>query len=179
VDDLGSDRPELFIALHLNNDAQSPWYRQLDLGGSSTSGLARRASLRTMQKAIRVFFSRTKILKTRSVEAAAQTVLDFWAALSIVLQHQWSHPRKHMLTKGVGVYALLEIAADLYSEGPDGGRGCDRRYFANALSDFAGEVDWSTEGSLKGFGGQGGVKSAVELIREIRKKSKFRVIVNG
>lgn len=177
--DLAADRPELFIALHLNNDALSPWHRQLDLGGRSTSGLGRRASLRTMQKAIKVFLFRTKLLKGRSAEAAAQVVLDFWAALSVVLRDQWSNPRKHMLTKGVGVYALMEIAADLYHEAPDGGRGCDRRYFANVLSDFAGEIDWSTDGPLKGFGGQGGVKSAVQLLREARKKTKFKVVSNG
>ena len=37
--DLARERPELFIALHLNNNSDSPWYRQLDLGGSSTLGL--------------------------------------------------------------------------------------------------------------------------------------------
>src|ERR1035441_9307490 len=36
--DLASERPELFVALHLNNDSQSPWYRQLNLGGKATSG---------------------------------------------------------------------------------------------------------------------------------------------
>jgi len=51
--DLAGERPELFIALYLNNSSGSPWYRQLDLGGISTSGLMRRASLRTMQKADR------------------------------------------------------------------------------------------------------------------------------
>ena len=177
--DLAADRPELFVALHLNNDSQSPWHRQLDLGGQKTSGLGRRASLRTMQKAIKIFLLRTKLLKARSAEAAAQVVLDFWAALAVVLKNQWSNPRKHMLTKGVGVYALMEIAADLYLEAPNGGRSCDRRYLANVLSDFVGEVDWSTDGPLKGFGGQGGVKSAVHLIREVRKARKFKVVSNG
>src|SRR5580698_6526463 len=58
--DLASERPELFVALHLNNDTQSPWYRQLNLGGHTTSGLTRRASLRTMQKAIKRFLTQTK-----------------------------------------------------------------------------------------------------------------------
>lgn len=132
-----------------------------------------------MQKAIKIFLLRTKLLKARSAEAAAQVVLDFWAALAVVLKNQWSNPRKHMLTKGVGVYALMEIAADLYLEAPNGGRSCDRRYLANVLSDFVGEVDWSTDGPLKGFGGQGGVKSAVHLIREVRKARKFKVVSNG
>ena len=51
--DFAGDRPELFVALHLNESTDSPWYKQLDLGGKPTSGMTRRASLRTMQKAVK------------------------------------------------------------------------------------------------------------------------------
>lgn len=179
TDDLASEKPELLIALHLNNEASSPWYRQLNLGGASTSGLARRASLRTIQKAVKQFLIHTRILKTRTAESAAQVVLDFWAAIAVVLAEQWSNPRKHVLTKGIGVYAMMEIAGDLYNEAPDGGRSCDRRYFMNALADFASDIDWSSNGLFKGFGGEGGVKSAVEILRDIRRKSKFRIVSHG
>lgn len=83
-----------FIALHLNNHCESPWYRQLDLGGSSTSGLARRASLRTMQESIKRFLNQTKVLQRKSLQFAAQTVLDFWAAVAIVLRQAWENPRR-------------------------------------------------------------------------------------
>lgn len=177
--DLASDRPELFIALHLNNELTSPWYRQLDLGGNSTSGLSRRASLRTMQKAVKRFLGRTKLHHTRSGIFAAQVVLDFWSAVSTVLPRQWSNPRKHLLTKGVGVYSLMELAADLCLDANIETRVPDRRFFVNALSDFLGEIDWSSSGPLKGFGGEGGVRSVVELVREARKKVKFQVVSNG
>jgi DGQHR domain-containing protein len=72
--DLVSERPELFIALYLNNETSSPWYRQLDLGGNITSGLGRRASLRTMQKALKVFPNRTRALAQDSPEATARLV---------------------------------------------------------------------------------------------------------
>ena len=51
--DLASERPELFIALQLNNNPQSPWYRQLDLGGEKTSGLARRSTARRRARSSR------------------------------------------------------------------------------------------------------------------------------
>src|SRR5262249_723628 len=79
--DLATERPELFIALQLNNDPKSPWHRQLDLGGEKTSGLTRRASLRTMQKAIKRFLVQTKILRTRGPHIAAQVLIDFWSAV--------------------------------------------------------------------------------------------------
>ena len=96
----------------------------------------------------------------------------------MVLPAQWQNPRKHILTKGVGVYALMEIAADLYLEAPKN-RVCDRKYFIAALSDFAPDFDWETDGPLKGLGGQGGVKKAVELIRAVRRTSRLRVVGNG
>ena len=83
-----------------------------------------------------------------------------------------------MITKGIGVYALMRIAADIVIECRDAKRACDKRAFTTALSDFANTIDWSTTGPLKGFGGQGGVKAAIEFIREARKRARYKV-VNG
>ena len=175
--DLASERPELFIALHLNNNMESPWYRQLDLGGASTSGLMRRASLRTMQKAVKKFLGQTRFLRAQSAEAAAQIVMDFWSAVAVVLREAWDSPRHYLINKGVGVYALMAIAADLYSE--NHGHACDKRYFVTKLSEFVTDLDWSSQGPLKGFGGEGGVKSVVTLIREKRNKPHLEVVSNG
>jgi DNA sulfur modification protein DndB len=175
--DLATERPELFVALQLNNNGESPWYRQLDLGGASTSGLTRRASLRTMQKAIRRFLRQTKILQEHTPEKAAQVVLDFWGAVAIVLRNPWDAPRRHLINKGVGVYALMGVAGDLYLEAL--GQTRDKRYFVNKLSEFITEIDWTTSGALKGFGGEGGVTSALEVIRTARAKRQRKVVAIG
>ncbi len=172
--DLAGERPELFIALHLNNNPESPWYRQLDLGGTSTSGLMRRASLRTMQKAIKRFLAQTKVLRQYTADTAAQIVLDFWAAVAVVLREPWDNPRHSLVNKGVGVYALMTIAADLYLEAM--GQNCDKRYFTAKLAEFISEIDWGSQGPLKGFGGEGGVSSVVSLIRDVRKKRQLKVV---
>lgn len=175
-EDLAGDRPELFIALHLRNNSESPWYRQLDLGGSTTSGMSRRASLRTMQKATRRFLSQTKVLRSRPPEVVAQMILDFWAAIAVLLQDAWNSPRRYLLCKGVGVYALMGIAGDLVNENNDST--CDKRYFINKLSEFIGEIDWTSTGKLAGLGGETGAKSALALLRSVRCKSTLKV-VNG
>ena len=176
--DLATDRPELFVALYLKNEPSSPWYRQLDLGGASTSGMARRASLRTLQKAVKRFLGRTRIARTHSMDDVAHVVLDFWAAVTLTMPEPWAQPRKHFLTKGIGVYALMDIAADLYAEASSG-VACDKRYFAAALTDLASAFDWTTDGPLKGLGGESGVTTAVSLIRAARKKARFKVVANG
>jgi DGQHR domain-containing protein len=174
---LASDRPELFIALFLNHDARSPWHRQLDIGGTTTTGPKRRASLRGMQKGVKRFLTQTNILKSRSTEEAAEIVLAFWSSISLVLSNAWSKPRNHFLTKGIAVYALMDIAADMYSESKQ--QHCDREYFSAALSDFALDFDWSTDGPLKGFGGEGGAKAAVQVVRDARRKARFRMVSGG
>ena len=175
--DLASDRAELFVALHLNSDSQSPWYRQLNLGGNSTSGMTRRASLRTMQKAIKRFLAQTKILQKQPPEVVAQIVLDFWAAVALLLRDAWESPRRTLLCKGVGVYALMGIAGDLVNEA--GPAVADKRYFSNKLADFMLDVDWSTAGPFDGLGGEAGVKTALGLLRSKRAKGQLRVVSNG
>ena len=174
--DLASERPELFVALHLNNSEQSPWRRRLNLGGNTTSGLKRIASLRMMQQAALEFLRATRILQTQTPGDAGATLEGFWQAIAETLPKQWADPRRHVLTKGIGVYALTRIAADIFLEARDAGRVCDRRMFAATLSDFVERIDWSNDGALKGYGGQGGVKIAVEFIRDVRHRARYKVI---
>lgn len=175
--DLATERPELFIALYLNNTNESPWYRQLDLGGVGTSGLMRRASLRTMQKAIKRFLGQTHILRNSSTESAAKVVLDFWAAVALLLRVAWDNPRKCLVTKGVGVYSLMGIACDLYRESV--AQTPDKRYFINSLSEFITDTDWTSEGPLKGLGGDSGVTLATNLLRAARQTRQLKLISNG
>jgi DNA sulfur modification protein DndB len=178
ADSLAKERPELFIALQLNSREESPWHRRLNLGGKTTSGLKRIVSLRMMQQSIQTFLKAIRAPGEATIEQQLQLVLDFWRAVTIVLPDEWADPRRHMLTKGIGVYALMRIAADIVLECRVADRPCDRRDFTTALADFAPAIDWSTSGLLKGFGGQGGVKQAVEHIRRVRKRSQYKV-VNG
>ncbi|BCH13691.1 hypothetical protein MesoLjLa_05420 [Mesorhizobium sp. L-2-11] len=175
---LAEERPELYIALQLNSTGDSPWQRRLNLGGKTTSGLKRIVSLRMMQQAIHEFLKATEILSSHSPDETVRVILDFWNAVVATLPQEWADTRRHMLTKGIGVYALMRIAADIFIECRDAGRVCDRRAFTSALADFARAIDWSTTGPLKGFGGQGGVKAAVDFIRDARKRTRYKV-VNG
>lgn len=170
-------RPELFIALELVHEPTSPWFGRVDLGGKNASGMQRRASLATLQKAIRKFLSRSGFLKDHNVTEAVGTVLAFWRAVAVVLPEAWSDSRKHVLTKGIGVYALMETAADIYAE--RGRRLVTTEAFCEALADFALDFDWSNEGPLKGFGGQAGATQAAALIRSVREPSRVRLVANG
>lgn len=179
VHDLGRDKPELFIALHLNEAADSPWQKQLDLGGNSTTGLKRKASLRTIQKSVRRFLSATSILESVSVEDAARMVCEYWIAVSTVLSEEWRDTRRHFLTKGVGVYALMGFLGDLWNESPRKASDMTRIRFADLLDDFARSFDWSNDGPLKGLGGESGAQEALILLRRARASHHHYVPING
>lgn len=179
ADDLGKERPELLIAIHLNEHHDSPWRNHLDLGGDTTTGMIRRASLRTVQKAVKRFLQKTGALKRRKPEEVAETIRYFWKAVAVVLEDQWAEPRKHLVTKGIGVYSLMNIAADLYLETSKPEADCSPAYFVAMLSQFLGHFDWTTTGPLKGLGGQTGVSQATALLRQLRKKKKLKVVHRG
>ena len=167
--DLSVERPELFIAFYLRDTEESPWYQQLDLGGDKTVGMYRRASLRMMQQAVKRFLKASKAL-ARGVEPVeiARVVRDFWLAVAAVLRQEWVEPRRNLLNKGVGIYALMDLLVDLWTERGGNPDQLTYAYFEAALSDFAGEFDWSNNGPLKGLGGVGGAKKALNLIRTAR-----------
>ncbi len=173
-DDLAAERPELLIALHLKNEPTSPWHNRLDLGGAPVSGLERRASLRTMQKAAKLFLRKLQPGRLSSAEDAARAAHDFWVSVAAVVPHVFLQTRTHLVTKGIGVYALMAVAADIVNELPTGVRP-DVEVFTTALGDFATTFDWSSAGPLKGLGGEGGVAAAVQIIREARRRTRLRV----
>ncbi len=177
--DLRTAKPEIYLALRLNEVENSPWYRGLDLGGKKSVGMRRYASLRTMQRAAYRFLRVSKILDSTDVETAFEVVLSFWRAVRTVLSEEWQDPRHHFVTKGIGVYALMSIAGDLYLDGVTACVNCDEAYFVGALSDFANSVDWSTHGPLLGFGGASGADQALKLLRAVRLKTRLKVVARG
>jgi DNA sulfur modification protein DndB len=171
--DLSVERPELFIAFYLRDTEESPWYQQLDLGGDKTVGKYRRASLRMMQEAVKRFLNGSKALSTGVAPVdIARVVRDYWTAVAAVLRQEWVHPRRNLLNKGVGIYALMDLLVDLWIERRGDTARLTYSYFEATLSDFAGEFDWSNKGPLKGLGGAGGARTALNLIRIARANAR-------
>lgn len=177
--DLSKANPALFVALQLNERADSPWHRSLDLGGARTVGMNRRASLRTMQLAARRYIRECNLQGPIDAQMLADTAVRFWGAVAKVLSAPWADPRKHLLTKGIGVYALMSIAGDLVREAQQRALSCDDPYFLGALDDFLPKIDWSNEGDLKGLGGGGGADEATKVLRDVRRQKNMRLVARG
>ncbi len=81
-----------------------------------------------------------------------------------------------MVCKGVGVYSLMAIAADMVNEKNELPHLDWQDFFRIKLGAFAPLIDWTTRGPLKGLGGEAGVKEATEILRLARKNAKLKVI---
>jgi DGQHR domain-containing protein len=171
--ELGKISPALFIALGLNNDPSSPWCGKLDLGGDRTVGTKRIASLRTMHQAASRLIKEAKPTASMSADVLLAHAVSFWRAVVMTLPTQWANDRRHMLTKGIGVYALMSLAGLFIRE--CNGQPITVDYFVAKLSDFVDQVDWSNHGPLEGFGGAKGADMAFKMILQVRKDALKRV----
>ncbi|OWQ83044.1 hypothetical protein CDN99_27480 [Roseateles aquatilis] len=172
--DLPKVKPELYVALRLHEDEQSPWFKRLDLGGDKTVGTKRIASLRTMQVAVRRLIRAANWSSPPPAQRIAALTIDFWRAVAFILPEAWAAPRSHVLTKGIGVYALMSFAGHLICEAQKSCDSPDFDFFVSHLSDFVDRIDWSNLGPLHGFGGAGGADAALQLILQIRFSSLER-----
>lgn len=171
--DLAKVDPALFVALGLNSDRYSPWCGRLDLGGVRTVGTKRIASLRTMHQAVLRFFKETKLGDSVTAETMLRYAIAYWRAIVITLPEQWKDQRHHLLSKGIGVYALMSLAGQLVRESRNEAITVD--FFVSKLSDFVDQIDWSNHGPLEGFGGAKGADMALKMILEVRKDAFRRI----
>jgi hypothetical protein len=92
-----------------------------------------------------------------------EIVRDFWRAVSRVWEYAWAKPRTHLLTKGVGVTALSMLAADIITAALAKREKPDAKTFEEYLKPLA-DLDWSSDGVFKGFGGRHGAAEAHRLL---------------
>ena len=169
--DLERAHPAIALALRLQEDEESPWRHRLDLGGDRTNGMKRAASLRTMQKAIRRF-QREARAENDDIDVVASQLIAFWKAVMQLYPNAWMQPRRHLVSKGIGVYSLMSMAGVLVAESKQSGRKADVDYFLEKLSDFAHRIDWGNSGPMQGFGGVAGADRAFELIKAMRQSAR-------
>jgi hypothetical protein len=141
--------------------------------------MKRRASLRTMQKAVRRFLASAALLEEMSVEEVADAVIQYWQAIKLVLADEWSKPRKHLITKGIGVYSLMGLMADLCADARAQDLSLSSQTFAALLSDFAPQFNWASDGALKGLGGEAGASEALSRLRSARATTLRRLPIGA
>jgi DGQHR domain-containing protein len=164
LNDLAADAPHLFISRRLNEDPLSPWHRLIRYGGETTSGLKRRTSFRMMQKTIQSFLTQTRAYIHSSLEYKYEIVLNYWKAVQIVFPNEWIEHRNNLITKGVGLYGLMQLLADIVKKNPAADFSCE--YFTGELFPLKNNFDWSSHGRFAYVGGKKGVQDVYLALRK-------------
>jgi DGQHR domain-containing protein len=163
LEDLATEAPNLFLAKRLNDDAQSPWFRRIRYGGHSTSGLKRRTSLRMMQHAIQHFLVQTKCLERMDIEKVAKMLIAYWRAVAKVFETEWLNHRTHLITKGVGLYGLMQLLVTILTA--HGYEEPTEEFFIRLLSSLKPLVDWRTNGTFRSAGGHKGASEVHSALK--------------
>ena len=163
--DIVTEAPHLYIAKRLNEDPASPWFKLINIGGNPTAGLRRRTSLRMMQRAVKRFLIQHDLQSLGGPEKAYNVVCEFWRAVAQVFSGEWSDPRHHLLTKGIGLYSLTQLLSDIVSH--SNGKPLNVGYFAGRLIVLRKSVNWKSDGMFAGVGGQKGAKDVYLKLKQV------------
>ncbi len=164
LDDLAAEAPHLYIARRLNEDPNSPWYRMIRYGGERTSGLKRRTSLRMMQTSVQRFLREFPNGALGGIEEGYNLVARYWGAVSKVFPSEWADHRHHLLTKGVGLYALMLLLADIVKA--SGTEGLTEGGLVEVLESLKEHVDWGSQGMFADAGGQKGAREVYLVLKK-------------
>lgn len=164
LSDLTTDAPHLYISRKLNEDQTSPWYRLIRYGGETTSGLKRRASFRMIQKTVQTFLNQTKSVLDYSIEEKYQVVVCFWKAVQVTFPDAWKDHRSNLITKGVGLYGLMQLLGDIVKSNPNADFTVD--YFLTKLLPLKASIDWSSQGRFAYVGGKKGVQDVYRALKK-------------
>ena len=166
IDDLINTFPHLFIARKMNEDINSPWYKLVRYGGESTSGLKRRTSLRMLQKSVKEFLNKTSNIHLGNVNDKYDIICMYWKCIKTVFPDEWNDHRHHLLTKGIGLYAMMRILANLLTAKS---RDFSEEYFLEQLYKLKGKINWHSNGTFSDAGGKKGVITVHAKLKEILK----------
>jgi DNA sulfur modification protein DndB len=160
--DVAKEHPELFIAKKLNDDPESVWHNRVKLGGAATQGTHRRVTLRGMRHGVALLLQNA-LIRDLPILRQYEIVSAFWRAVTKAWPDAWNAPRKHLITKGIGVQGLSLLAGDIVKLAMGAGEEPVVATFERYLRRAARE-DWSNAGSFKGLGGRSGAQEVHERL---------------
>jgi DGQHR domain-containing protein len=147
------------LVTRMESDPESPWFHKVNLIGAK--GLGRSVSLQSLRDGLEALFSSGQV-KALTAEEKYKLALHFWAAIAQTWPAAWNNPRRHLLTKSIGMIALSQLGGDLLPLCLNGrGSDPDKILDATKLKSYlnkAASVDWASDADFHGIAGRGGAK---------------------
>ncbi len=150
---LKRENPELWIAQELGHDPKSPLHNLVYEGGKKT--VNRHINLRTLRTGITYMFSRpTKLTDLPHPDAQYKVIRNYFSAVKKWQPQAWESPRKYLVLRSTGLWAICFIGADVIDRVLAQGAFSPEEMLKVLKSGK--DWDWSAKGNFKGLGGRGG-----------------------
>ena len=98
------------------------------------------------------------------IENQYQIILQFWTAVRNVFPSEWQNHRHSLLTKGVGLYSLMELLGDLILEIKESA--LDEDFFMQKIRVLTQTVDWNSKGMFAKAGGRKGAHEVYQVLKK-------------
>jgi DGQHR domain-containing protein len=153
--------PEIYIARKLGQDPDSPLYARVYEGGKKSAG--QEIPLRALGLGIKYMLTRpTKLAAMRDAEAQYKLIKNYFLAVKKWQPQSWIEPRKYLVLRGAGLWAICLIGADVIDRVlTKGSFSVESMY--NVLTSGQ-EWDWSNKGDFQGYAGAGGAQQVSGLV---------------
>ncbi len=165
--------PELYIAKELGKDAKSPLCNTVYEGGKRS--ITKYVPLRSLKTAITYMFTKAKKLTAlQGVDAQYKVIRNYLNAVKKWQSDAWQSPKDYILLRGVGLWAMFFIGADVIDRALSQGEYTEEELFKILSSGKA--WDWSNDGDFKGLSGRkGAIEISNQVTSELMDKSGFTV----
>ncbi|HID64935.1 MAG TPA: DGQHR domain-containing protein, partial [Anaerolineae bacterium] len=163
------------IAYRLNRDPDSPWFERINMTGAK--GMHRPVNLASFANALKPLLRQHGFFQTMDLNDQVLLLKRFWNATRDMFPDAWSEPRRHILLKTLGVYAMSQVAAYIFELCAAIGGDFSQKRMQEYLSPLAG-FDWHRNTSpFRALGGLKGSKEAAATL--IDRLPKISVTIAG
>jgi DGQHR domain-containing protein len=153
--------PEIYIARKLGHDPESPLHGRVYEGGRKTAG--QEIPLRTLALGIKYMLARpTKLAAMRDAEAQYKLIKNYLLAVKKWQPQSWNEPRKYLILRGAGLWAICLIGADVVDRVLTKGSFSVEAMYNVLISGR--DWDWSNKGEFQGYGGAGGAQQITGIV---------------
>jgi DGQHR domain-containing protein len=145
--------PPLYMAKRLNKDAESPFFERIFEGGAKPAYFA--IPLRAMKSGIAYMLSQpSKLSGLPDMDAQYVVIRNYFCAVKKWQPEAWAEPRKYLLLRGAGLWAVCFIGADVIHRTLDAGKFETKDMLS--ILESGPKWDWSNKGNFQGYSGRGG-----------------------
>jgi len=164
---LKSEELALWIAMELYQNTESPFYGRIHLGGRKQKGVKYIFSLRTFKEGIKTLLKESTELSPDKVpfELQARAVSRYWNAVKLTFLQEWENYQFNLLLSYFAYFAwsrlgAVVIDASFRKENPT------IEEMKKQLEGLRKNVNWSKDGTFKGYGGKGGGNLAFQILKK-------------